>query len=203
MQKAPNHSNEILRLKSLRSEKILDTLPEGKFDFISQIALEICGTSIALVSLVDENRQWFKSRIGLEASETERSLAFCSHAILQEQVFEVRDTLEDERFFDNPLVLSSPFIRFYAGAPIYGRMNLPLGTLCVIDQNPKTLSTYQKEKLIELAACVSEVIKTRTDMRNLEEELQIIENKKSLLCNAHKRIIAETKRIKSSAMNNR
>lgn len=148
---APLPPNERERLERLRSYEVLDTDPELSFDDLVQVASEICEVPIALVSLVDEDRQWFKARVGLDASETPRDLAFCAHAILGDQVFEVPDTQHDERFQTNPLVTSDPHIRFYAGAPLQVSDDLRLGTLCVIDRKPRKLSQAQLEALEALA----------------------------------------------------
>jgi signal transduction histidine kinase len=148
---APAPENEIQRLASLNKYETLDSDAEEKFDELTRIAASMFNTSIALVSFVDEDRQWFKSKVGLDACETSRDIAFCSHAILQSDVFVVEDTLKDERFADNPLVTGGPNIRFYAGAPLVNKEGYALGTLCVIDQQPKTFSEQQKSMLATLA----------------------------------------------------
>jgi two-component system NtrC family sensor kinase len=139
-------TNEISRIQTLESYNILDTLPEQAYDDITYLASRIFGTPISLVSLVDSERQWFKSRQGLDASETHRDYAFCDHAIRQpENVFIVPDTHQDKRFSDNVLVTGAPFIRFYAGAPLITPSGNVLGTLCVIDREPRALSTAEEK----------------------------------------------------------
>ena len=132
--------NETTRLASLYGYDILDSEQEGVFDEITELAADIFDAPIALVSLIDESRQWFKSRVGLDAEQTSRDVAFCSHAILKPGVFVVPDTLQDDRFADNPLVTGPPHIRFYAGAPLHTAEGHGLGTLCVIDHQAGNLA---------------------------------------------------------------
>ena len=143
--------NEEERLKSLRSTGILDTDSEERFDRLTRMAKRVFGVSIALVSLVDENRQWFKSKAGLDACETGRDISFCGHAILGNDIFVIEDALEDERFADNPLVTGEPKIRFYAGAPLRYLDGNKLGTLCIIDQEPRVLDEEDYAMLRDLA----------------------------------------------------
>jgi PAS domain S-box-containing protein len=150
MKPAPIEENELERLAALHQYRILDSAAEVEFDEVTQLAAQICGTPIALVSLVDAGRQWFKSRVGLDAAQTPRDISFCGHAIHGSAVFEVSNTLEDERFFDNPLVTQDPNIRFYAGAPLVTAQGHALGTLCVIDRVPHTLTPAQKSSLATL-----------------------------------------------------
>lgn len=148
---APHPPNEQERLQALREYQILRTPPEAAFDEITRSAQRICATPIALLSLVDERCQWFKSHIGVDISETPRDVAFCSYAILQPDVLVVPDTLDDERFADNPLVTSAPHIRFYAGAPLLTPSGHAIGTLCVIDYAPRQLSSSQIAALEKLS----------------------------------------------------
>jgi signal transduction histidine kinase len=155
MQSAPPTSNEVQRLDRLRRFGVLDTLPQEAFDHITSLASAICGTPIALISLVDEERQWFKSRVGLEAQQTPRELAFCAHAIHNpDDIFEVKDASRDHRFHDNPLVTEAPDIRFYAGMPIVTGDGFALGTVCVIDRRSRQLNDVQRQALRSLSRLV-------------------------------------------------
>jgi PAS domain S-box-containing protein len=159
MRSAPLPANETKRLARLRDIGVLDSLPQQAFDDITALAASICGTPIALISLVDEDRQWFKSRLGLNAPQTPREVAFCSHAILQpDDVMVVPDALADERFQGNPLVDQDPSIRFYAGAPIVTDDGLALGTVCVIDTQVRELTTLQRDSLKLLSSLVNELM---------------------------------------------
>ncbi len=148
--------NEPERLATLRGLEVLDSLPEERFDRITRLAKRLFDVPIALVSLVDDDRQWFKSRIGLDASETPRDVSFCGHAILGSDVFVVRDACADERFSDNPLVTGDPNVRFYAGCPLELGDGARVGTLCVIDQHARAFEDEDFEILRDLARMVEQ-----------------------------------------------
>ena len=161
MQKPEIPVNESDRLVALDRYQILDTLPEQEYDDLTQLAADICGTPIALISLVDRDRQWFKSRVGLEATETPRDVSFCGHAVAANEILNVPDATQDPRFADNPLVVNDPNIRFYAGVPLKTPDNFILGTLCVIDRQPRDLTPIQIQQLEALSRMVISQLELR------------------------------------------
>ena len=168
MKISPPTIDEAARLKSLYDYDILDTEAEKTFDDITQLVAQICNMPISLISLVDSERQWFKSKIGLAPQQTAKDIAFCTHAIHQKKVFEVEDTLHDERFFDNPLVTSTPNIRFYAGTPLVSPDGHVIGTLCVIDDKPNKLTQDQRQALEVLGRSVISQMELRKNIKILK-----------------------------------
>jgi len=167
--------NEFERLRTLKSYDVLDSLSEKEYDDLTQLASQICGTKIALISLIDENRQWVKSSVGIEVKETPRNFAFCSHAInIPNEPFIVEDSRLDIRFKDNPFVVGDPHIVFYAGIPLVNDENYALGTLCVIDNEPKKLSELQIQGLKTLSRSVMNLLELRKRNKELENEKEIL-----------------------------
>jgi GAF domain-containing protein len=164
--KAPIPANEPERMAALRRYEILDTAPEQEFDDITQLAAHICETPIALISLIDEQRQWYKSRVGVAETETPRDIAICAHGILQPDVLVVEDALADERFAGNPLVTGDSGIRFYAGSPLITPDGQALGMLCVQDRVARQIKPEKKAALQALARQVVAQLELR---RNLKE----------------------------------
>ena len=153
--------NEEERLRALDELRILDTPREKLFDDLAYLTAHVCDTPIALVTFVDGSRQWFKARVGLETTETPRDVAFCAHAILGDDIFEVPDSLKDERFAHNPLVTGHPNIRFYAGAPLVTGDGFALGTVCAIDVKARELTRGQREALKALSRIIMAELEKR------------------------------------------
>lgn len=196
MRKPDIPADEEIRLQTLRALNLLDTAPEERFDRLARMARRLFGVPIALLSLVDENRQWFKSNVGLGVAETSRDISFCGHAILGEEVFIVPDALADERFADNPLVLNDPHIRFYAGALLRGPDGRKLGTLCVIDHQPRNFGQDDIEALEDLAAMVEREL-TAIEMATVDELTRIPNRRGFMLLAQHS--LNFCRRQKSSA----
>ena len=165
-------AGEADRLAALRRYSILDTDPEQRFDDLALLASQICGTPMALISLVDGDRQWFKARVGVALTQTPRDVAFCARAIEQPGLFIVRDALEDPRFRDNPFVREEPHIRFYAGAPLVTADGFALGTLCVLDKKPRTLTAGQAAALQALERQVVSQLELRRSLDDLAAALR-------------------------------
>jgi len=167
---SPPASHEAARLAALQRYEILDTAPEAAFDEVTALVAESLDVPVALVSLVDVDRQWFKSRVGLEQTQTPRDISFCGHTILQDGVFEIPDAAQDDRFHDNPLVLGEPNIRFYAGAPLLTIDGHRIGTLCVIDRRSRRLEAGQRALLQQFARLLVAQLDQRLANRRLAAE---------------------------------
>ena len=179
---APIPENENFRLKALKDYSILDTLAEVEYDDITQLASQICGTPISSISLIDEKRQWFKSKVGINTSETSREDAFCAHTIIEpNKILTVKDSTKDIRFFDNPLVVNEPHVVFYAGVPLVSPDGMALGTLCVMDNKPKELDDLQLKTLKALSNQVVSLFELRKSKMLLEKFSKDLENRNSEL----------------------
>jgi two-component system, NtrC family, sensor kinase len=168
---SPALSTEAARLAALDRYAILDTEPEQSFDDLVILASYICKTPIALLSLLDDRRQWFKSAVGVQIRETPLEMSICAHAIQQQDLFIVPDTLQDARFRENPLVLGEPHIRFYAGAPLINEDGFALGTLCVLDREPRELDPEQKQALKSLRQLALKQMELRRNLKLLKDAL--------------------------------
>jgi diguanylate cyclase (GGDEF)-like protein len=183
--------DEHTRLETLQLLNILDTQPEERFDRLTRVAKRMFDVPIALVSLVDGNRQWFKSCIGLPVRETPRDISFCGHAILESKIFIIPDTLEDQRFADNPLVTEPPNIRFYAGCPLEAPNGSKLGTLCIIDTKPRQFDDNDMLDLADIAATVEKELST-LQMATMDE-LTNISNRRGFRMLAERSIKVATR----------
>ena len=183
--KAPIPKDEIKRLNVLWQYDVLDTVPEDVFDDLANLAAHICEAPVALISLIDEKRQWFKSRVGISVKETSRDVSFCAHAILQDGLLTVSDASKDPRFSDNPLVTGTQHIRFYAGMPLRSPDGYALGTLCVIDSIARKLRPEQKQALRVLARHVETQLELRRHAKELMEARKNGDRQNAELARAH------------------
>ena len=168
---APMPSVEVARIAALNRYAILDSEPEEAFDDLVILAAHVCRTPMALLSLVDDHRQWFKSAVGVQIKETPKEISVCAHAIQQSELFIVPDMLEDARFRDNPLVTNEPRIRFYAGAPLVNEDGFALGTLCVVDREPRELDEEQTDALKALSRLALRQMELRKNLQMLKDAL--------------------------------
>jgi GAF domain-containing protein len=178
---APLPENELRRLAALREYRILDSAAEAAYDDITRLAAYICRVPMATISLVDTSRQWFKSRVGLEAQETPREVAFCAHTILGTEPMVVPDASRDARFCDSALVLQEPRIRFYAGFPLVTSEGFSLGALCAIDRKPNQLDPEQQAAMRALSRQVMALLDLRRASSNLAEALESVKTLEGLL----------------------
>jgi GAF domain-containing protein len=183
--KPPIPKNEAKRLNVLWQYDILDTVPEEVFDELAELASHICEAPVALITLVDEKRQWFKARVGTSARETSRDISFCAHAMLHDDLFIVSDASKDPRFKKNPLVTGKMKVRFYAGAPLKSPDGYALGTLCVVDSKPRVLREEQKKSLRILARHVETQLELRRHAKELAEARQHGDRQHAELARAH------------------
>lgn len=167
----PSLTSESARVAALNRYAILDSEPEQSFDDLVILAAHICHTPMAMLSLVDDHRQWFKSKVGVQVGETPREISICAHTIQQKDIFIVSDTLQDARFRENPLVTGEPHIRFYAGAPLINDDGFALGSLCVIDREPRELDPDQKEAVSALGRLALRQMELRMNLQLLKEAL--------------------------------
>jgi hypothetical protein len=181
MENAPLPTNEAERLAALKEYHILDTGTEQSYDDITALAAHICEVPTAMISLVDEDRQWFKSRLGVEQQQTPREVAFCAHAILQNKPFIIKDAMKDRRFAGNSLVTGKSHIRFYAGIPLVNPEGLALGTLCVVDHQPRRLSAAQQKALQALSRQVMALLESRRVSARLAKALEQVKALQELL----------------------
>jgi GAF domain-containing protein len=178
---APIPNNEAERLAALHEYQVLDTQPEQTYEDIVTLASQICEAPVAMVSLVAEARQWFKAKVGLAEQQTSRDMAFCAHAILEPTPLVVRDALKDKRFADNALVRRAPHIRFYAGIPLINPEGLALGTLCIMDRQPRKLSAAQMKALQALSRQVLSLLELRRISTHLADALDHVKTLQKLL----------------------
>lgn len=212
--KAPIPADEKARLRALHRYEILDTESEQEYDDITLLASQICDVPIAAINLVDTDRQWIKSKVGVDITETPRETSFCAHGILTDssQMMIVRDTLEDERFLDNPFVTGNPNIRFYAGAPLVTPDNHAIGMLCVVDHEPRELTDQQLDSLQALARQITVKLELRRmssllrsaneDLRNLSliDDLTGLFNRRGFLFHAEQQLKLFRKRPSNSGL---
>lgn len=189
MKIAPLPPDEQERIAELRSYGILDTEPEAVFEDMVKLANYICQTPISAISLIDEHRQWFKAIAGLNAKETSRDVAFCAHAILQDKTMIVPDAMLDDRFHDNPLVTEGPNIRFYAGVPLETPNGRHLGTLCVIDREPRVLSQEQLNAIATLANSIMAHLNLRQSHKQIRQYVDDLQLSASIFDSANEAMI--------------